>query len=93
MKQPVRVIIGSHEYLVKGKENEDKVLEIAEYVNEKLKEVEASTEGLPERKAAILAALNIASDYFMLRQERDELLARIRERSDALILNIDDATG
>jgi cell division protein ZapA (FtsZ GTPase activity inhibitor) len=60
-------------------------------VNDKLKEVEENSEGLSEKKAAILAALNIAGEYFQILKERDELLSNIRERTQALIHTIDSA--
>jgi cell division protein ZapA len=89
--EPIRVSIRNHDYFIRGDEDGDQVLKIAEYVNHKLREVEQDTEGLSEKKTAILAALNIASDYFQVVKERDELLAKIRERTQALILNIDSA--
>jgi cell division protein ZapA (FtsZ GTPase activity inhibitor) len=89
--EPIRVRIRNHDYFIQSDEDGDQVLKIAEYVNHKLREVEQDTEGLSEKKAAILAALDIASDYFQVLKERDELLAKIRERTQALILNIDSA--
>ena len=89
--EPIRVKIRNHDYFIRGDEDGDQILKIAEYVNHKLREVEQDTEGLSEKKTAILAALNIASDYFQVVKERDELLAKIRERTQALILNIDSA--
>ncbi|MBN2032217.1 MAG: cell division protein ZapA [Deltaproteobacteria bacterium] len=92
MTQPVRIRIQDQDYLLQGDEGEEDILRIAQYVNEKLKEVEESTEGLSEKKAAILAALDIASDYFRVVQERDALVSRIRERTQALIHTIDSST-
>ena len=89
--QPIRVRIRNYEYLIKGEENEEQVYRIAEYVNDKLKEIEEETRGLTEKKAAILAALNIASDYFQLLKERDEMLTNIRKKTETLICNIDSA--
>lgn len=91
--QPVRVRIGDNEYLVKAENNEEQVFKIAAYVNDKLKEIEDNTQGLSEKKTAILAALNIASEYFKILKERDELLADIRERTEAMIYNIDSVMG
>ena len=91
--QPIRVRIRDYEYLIKGEENEEQVYRIAEYVNDKLKEIEEETRGLTEKKAAILAALNIASDYFQLLKERDEMLSNIRKKTETLIYNIDSAMG
>ena len=87
--QPVRVRILDQEYLIKTEEDKERVDRIAEYVNNKLKEIESNTEGLSEKKTAILVALNIASDYFQLMKECDEMSANIRQRTEALIYNID----
>ena len=89
MDQPVKVRIRDSEYLIKGGESEEQVYRIAAYVNEKLQEVQESAEGLSEKKTAILAALNIASDYFRALRERDEILARYRSRTETLIYQID----
>ena len=99
MVQPVKVRILDREYLVTSEEDQEQVQRIAEYVNEKLREVQDSTEGLSEKKTAILAALNIAGEYFNLLKERadlkerDDLLARLRQRTELLIHNIDSVMG
>jgi len=64
--EPVKVRIRNAEYLVQGEDNEQQVQRIADYVNDKLKEIEQSAEGLSEKRTAILAALDIAGDYFQL---------------------------
>ena len=87
--QPVKIRIRNQDYLLQGDGNEESILRLAQYVNDKLKEVEENTEGLSEKKTAILAALNIASEYFQVVQERDELLSKIHERTQALIQSID----
>jgi len=89
LEKPVKIQILDHEYLIKSDEDEEHVYKIAEYVNGKLKEVNKNSVGLSDKKAAILAALHIASDYFQLLKERDDLIAHIRQRSKALIYNID----
>jgi cell division protein ZapA (FtsZ GTPase activity inhibitor) len=48
-----------------------------------------NTRGLSEKKTTILAALDIASEYFQLQKERDDLAFRLRERTKALIQRID----
>lgn len=87
--QPVKIRIQNQEYLLEGDGTEESVLRLAQFVNDKLKEVEENTAGLSEKKTAILAALSIANEYFHAVQERDELLSRIRERTQALIQSID----
>jgi cell division protein ZapA len=93
-EKPVKVKILDSEYLIKSDEEDiEKVYKIAEYVNEKIKEINDSTEDLTAKKTAILTALNIAGDYFQVLKERDDLLINIRERSEALIHNIDSFMG
>ena len=94
MEKPVKVKILDNEYLIKSDEEDiEKVYRVAEYVNKKIKEINDSSEGLSEKKTAILTALNIAGDYFQALKERDDLLLNIRERSEALIYNIDSLMG
>ena len=93
MAQPVKVRILDREYLVTSDDDQEQVQRIAEYVNEKLREVRDSTDDLSEKKTAILAALNIASEYFQLLKDQDDLLARLRQRTELLIHNIDSVMG
>ena len=90
--QPVKVRILDHEYLIKSNESKEQVHRIAEYVNDKLLEAMANTKGLSEKKTTILAALDIASEYFQLRDERNDLVTRLRERTESLIQHIDSVT-
>jgi len=46
-------------------------------------------EGLSEKKRVVLAALNIVGEYFQLLMDQDARSADIRQRSKALIYNID----
>jgi cell division protein ZapA len=49
-----------------------------------LREISKNAEGLSERKTAILAAFDIASDYFQILKERDNLAKNIERRARAL---------
>lgn len=94
LHKPVKVRILDNEYLVKSEDEDmEEVHKIAEYVNEKIQETIERSEGLSEKKTVILAALHIASDYFQLLKERDDLLANIHQRSKALIYSIDSLKG
>ena len=88
MKQ-IKVIIYDQEYIIKSEESEEKLNRIAAYVNGKLKEIQENTEGLSEKKMAILVALNIASEYFQAVKERDEISANVRQKTETLINHIE----
>lgn len=90
MKQ-IKVKIYDQEYVVKSEESEEQLNRIAAYVNGKLKEIQDNTEGLSEKKMAILVALNIASEYFQAVKERDALSGNIRQKTQNLINNIEAA--
>jgi len=89
MKKPIRVRILDHEYLLRSDEDEERVKEIAEFVNAKLTEIKNSGASLSEDKAAILAAFYVASDYFEVLKEREALAKQIEARIRALNDQID----
>jgi cell division protein ZapA len=86
LDRPIKIKIQDNEYLIRSKGNDtDNVYKIAEYVNEKLRETDEISKGMSEKRAAILTALNIASDYFRVLDERDSLLQEIQNKSQSLI--------
>jgi cell division protein ZapA len=58
-------------------------------VSDRFREIRDNTEGLSEKKVAILAAFDIASEYLQLVKERDELLTDVERRARALNHQID----
>ena len=89
--EPVKVRIHDQEYLLKSDGDAEQIEEIADYVNQKLTDVQEGTEGLSDRKIAILAALSIGGEYLQARKEQEEIKGRIRKRTDTLINIIDSA--
>lgn len=86
MERSIKIKILDNEYLIRSDGNDtENVYKIADYVNEKLREADEISSGISEKKAAILTALNIASDYFNLLDERDRLLEEIQNKSQSLI--------
>jgi len=67
--QQVKVKILDNEYVLKSDEDVEQVYRIAEYVNDKLKEVKENIEGLSDKKTAIL-----------VRAKAGETMSRIIER-------------
>jgi cell division protein ZapA len=91
--EPVKVRIRNAEYLVQSEDNEQQVQRVADYVNDKLKEIEQGAEGLSEKRTAILAALDIAGDYFQVLKEKESLLSSLRQRTQSMIRSIDSVLG
>ena len=92
MEKPIRIKLLEREYLIKSDENEERVKNIAQYIHDKFGEIRENTEGLSETKTAILAAFDIASEYFQLLKARDDLVENIESRALALNSHIDSIT-
>jgi cell division protein ZapA len=92
LEKPIRIKLLEHEYLIKSDENEEWVKNIAQYIHDKFGEIRENTEGLSETKIAILAAFDIASEYFQLLKARDDLVEKIDRRAQALNSHIDSIT-
>ena len=70
---------------MKSDEGEERVRNIAEYVNRKIKEVSESSQTVSTLNMAILAAMNIANDYFVAIEDRKIFFQTIEARSGRLI--------
>lgn len=84
----VTIKIRDREYTIRGVDDKERILKVAAYVDQKLKEISSSSKGLNDEKAAILAALDIAGDYLQLIKEKEDLLREINNRSQKLMLSV-----
>ncbi len=89
MKKSIEVFLLGQKYVIKSEEDEDYVQEIAKYVNGKMDEVQKATKTVSTHSIAILAALNIASEYFKLKETQTTLKKEIYEKSGKLLGYID----
>jgi cell division protein ZapA len=83
----VRVEIFDQGYNLRGSDPEY-ILKLAEYVDAKMRAVAEQTHTVDTVRVAVLAALNIADEYHLLRRNHDsgtvEYLKRANELSNAL---------
>jgi len=87
----VRVTIYGQEYTVKAKAEPSYIVSVANYVNEKMEEVENSlTTVQSPLRVAILAAMNITDELLTSRKEKDELINQVDEKTMFLVDLIDD---
>jgi cell division protein ZapA len=87
-KETVTIKIRDREYTIKGADDKERMVRVAAYVDQKLREISGSSKGLNDETAAVLTALDIAGDYFQLIEEKEGLLREINNRSQRLILNL-----
>ena len=89
MKNIVRVEILGREYMVKSDEEQGRVEKIAAYVNQKIREISGGPQTVSTLNAAILAALNIADDYFKVLDEKGGHRQDYESKAEHLIEMID----
>jgi cell division protein ZapA len=89
LEKVVRVRILENEYLIKSDVDIEEVERIARFVDDKLREIQSNTNGLSDKNTAILAAFDIANDYFQLQKDESDRLRKLQERVEALNCQID----
>jgi cell division protein ZapA len=92
----VRVEIFDQPYNLRGSDPEY-ILKLAEYVDSKMRAVAEATNTIDTVRLAVLAALNIADEYHLLKKRQDngatDYMKRAHLLSDALDEVLDDALG
>ena len=77
-----RVSIFGHEYTVKAQAEESYIADVAQFVDQKMREVEKE---LPSSQStariAILAAMSITDDYFAEKRMRNSMIDEVEEKS------------
>ena len=91
--QVTTVKIYNQTYQVRAGGDPEYVKRLAKYVDETMTDVFESTPSVDSIKIAVLAALNIADDYFSAKDELDSLEEAVSEKSDKLITLLGPLTG
>jgi cell division protein ZapA len=77
----VEVYILGQKYTIKGDAPEEYIQQLANYVQDKIKEVYNNSPSITPVKASILAAITIADELHRLRNEQDNLTKSIEEKT------------
>ena len=82
----VKVTIYGQEYTIKAPADATYIKNIAEYVDQKMREIqeELNTPQVPA-KVAILAAMNIADEYFAIKRDHDDVKNSIEGKVSSLL--------
>jgi len=88
MEQSIRVEIYNQTYSIRSDGDNEYILGLAEYVDQKMREISSGTLTVDSLKVAILAALHIADEFYQLKnvqaQNDAQLAARSAECSEML---------
>jgi cell division protein ZapA len=79
----VRVEIYDQAYNLRGSDA-DYILKLAEYVDTKMRLVSQQTSTVDSLRVAVLAALNIADEYHLLKKKYDAVASTYEERAHTL---------
>ena len=88
-KRSTVVKIFGREYRIRSDEDERTVQRIAKFVDEKMQEMARRAQTPDPLGVAVLAALNIAGEYFPLREQREATAGVTAERLRRLIHLVD----
>ena len=86
---PVKVEIYDQSYNLRGTDPEY-IQKLAQYVDEKMRSVAEKTSTIDSLRLAVLAALNIADEFHLLRKKYDSLAADYRQRTGVLAGALDE---
>lgn len=93
MPQPVEVVIMGQTFSVTSDDGEEHVREVAAYVDRTMRDIATRGKVVSSFTAAVLAALNIASEWHKLRQNIADMDAAIERLADRLATTEDEPAG
>ncbi|HUF03080.1 MAG TPA: cell division protein ZapA [Aridibacter sp.] len=79
--QSIRVEIYNQTYNIRSDGDNDYILKLAEYVDDKMRDIASGTLTVDSLKVAILAALHIADEHHRLQAELEQNDAQLASRS------------
>ena len=85
----LKISILGKEYNIKSDLERSYLDKIGEYLNQKVEEVLKTTKTVATHNVLLLAAMDIANDYFQVRDAKEELSGRVEEKSGNLINYMD----
>jgi cell division protein ZapA len=85
----VRVEIFDQVYNLRGSDA-DYIIKLAEYVDGKMRAVSEQTATVDSVRLAVLAALNIADEYHLLKQRLETTPPEVRQRTSKLASALDE---
>lgn len=80
-EQSIRVEIYNQTYSIRSDGDNEYILDLAEYVDGKMREISSGTLTVDSLKVAILAALHIADEFYQLKHSQAQSDAQLATRS------------
>ncbi|HYC61751.1 MAG TPA: cell division protein ZapA [Thermoanaerobaculia bacterium] len=80
-------------YNVRGDGDQDYLAELAQFVDSRMREVASQVATVDPAKIAILAALNIADEFFRFRRQRQDVAGIWLERTEEISDRLSEVVG
>jgi cell division protein ZapA len=88
-EKTVKVVIFGEEYPIRGDVDESYILRVADYVDEKMKEIALKSRNKSPNRIAILAALNMAGELIDLKDNQEKSISNVEDRAKNILDLID----
>lgn len=85
MKERFSIKILGQEISVLSDSGDEHVTKVVDYINKKAEEIGKESSNMTTLNIAILVALNVADEYFKVKQVKEELCIQLESRSERLI--------
>jgi cell division protein ZapA len=89
VKRTMEISIMGQKFMIKSESDDEYVGKVAKFVDTKIGEVMQSTKSVASLNVAILAAMNIADEYFKFRRDRQDRFTKVEKKIEDLIELID----
>jgi len=93
MKEPIEVEIFGQTFTLTSDDEEEYLREVAAYVGQKMQQVATITKTVATLRVAILAALNIADEYYKARRREEEMYRQVDSLLASLLGRLSQAQG
>jgi len=93
MKKTFEVQLLNQKFQLKSESDEKYVQRVADFVNKKLFDIQEKTKSVSSLNVALLAALNIADDFFKIKGIEKEKVAQARGKVREILGLIDRQLG
>lgn len=90
MKKKYQIRVLGQDISVLSDSGDEHVAAVVSYVNDKVSEIQKNTKAINVLQVAVLAALNVADEYFKLQGEKEDICHQMESRSEQLIYLINE---
>jgi cell division protein ZapA len=85
LKKQYHIRVLGEDISVLSDSGDEHVETVVKYVNDKVKEIQNTTKTINTVHVAILAALNIADEYYKIKEIKENICQQMESRSEKLI--------